>query len=59
MVTSDLVAKGLHAGRIVKQVAQVTGGSGGGRPGLGQAGGRDKEKLDEALRLVVSLVQSG
>jgi len=55
-VTPDLVARGYHAGEIVKQVARVTGGSGGGKPSLGQAGGKDKKKLDEALRLVKSLI---
>jgi alanyl-tRNA synthetase len=55
-VTPDLVAKGYDAGKIVKQVAEVAGGSGGGKPGLAQAGGKDKKKLDEALKLVKSLV---
>jgi len=55
-VTPDLVEKGYHAGEIVKQVAKVAGGGGGGRATLAQAGGRDKDKLDEALRLVKSLI---
>jgi len=57
MVTPDLVSWGLNAGDIVKKVAQATGGSGGGRPQLGQGGGRDKDKLDEALKLVARLVE--
>jgi len=57
MVTPDLVARGLNAGDIVKQVAAVTGGSGGGRPELGQAGGKDKGKIDDALKLVRRLVE--
>jgi alanyl-tRNA synthetase len=57
MVTPDLVNKGLHAGDIVKQVAGVTGGSGGGKENMAQAGGKDKSKLDEALELVKRLVQ--
>jgi len=56
MVTPDLVAKGLHAGKIAKQVAMVVGGGGGGRAELGQGSGRDKTKLDEALRLVRYLI---
>ncbi|MFQ5854204.1 MAG: alanine--tRNA ligase [Anaerolineae bacterium] len=55
-VTSDLVAKGLDAGDLVQQVAAVVGGSGGGRPMLAQAGGRDPGKLDEALSRVKELV---
>jgi len=55
-VTPDLVDRGYNAGEIVKQVAEVTGGSGGGKARLAQAGGKDKAKLDEALRLVKSLI---
>ncbi|MFC1901573.1 alanine--tRNA ligase [Chloroflexota bacterium] len=55
-VTPDLVEKGCHAGDIVKQVAQVAGGGGGGKASFAQAGGRDKNKLDEALRLVKDLI---
>ena len=55
-VTPDLVARGYDAGEIVKQVAKVTGGSGGGKARLAQAGGKYKDKLDEALRLVRSLI---
>jgi alanyl-tRNA synthetase len=55
-VTPDLVARGYNAGEIVKQVARVTGGSGGGKAQFAQAGGKYKGKLDEALRLVKSLI---
>ena len=55
-VTDDLVKKGYNAGNIVKKVAQVTGGSGGGKPNLAQAGGKDKSKIEEALALVKTLV---
>ena len=55
-VTPDLVAKGYHAGEIVKQVARVAGGGGGGKATLAQAGGKNKDKLDEALRLVRGLI---
>jgi alanyl-tRNA synthetase len=57
MVTPDLVNRGLHAGDIVKQVAGVTGGGGGGKENMAQAGGKDKNKIDEALKLVKQLVQ--
>jgi len=55
-VTPDLVDQGYNAGEIVKQVARVTGGGGGGKASLAQAGGKYKDKLDEALRLVRSLI---
>jgi alanyl-tRNA synthetase len=55
-VTPDLVAKGYDAGKIIKQVAAVTGGGGGGRPNLAQAGGKDKKKLGQALKLVKDLI---
>ncbi len=56
MLTPDLAQRGLHAGDIVKQIAQVTGGRGGGRADMGQAGGKDIDKLDDALSLVRDLV---
>jgi alanyl-tRNA synthetase len=55
-VTPDLVKKGYHAGEIVKQVTEVAGGGGGGKASLAQGGGKNKGKLDEALRLVKSLI---
>ncbi len=54
-VTDDLVKKGLHAGKLVGQVAAVVGGKGGGRPNMAQAGGKDAMKLTEALRLAGKL----
>ena len=51
-ITPDLVERGLKAGDLVKQVARVVGGGGGGRPTLAQAGGRDPDRLDEALAVV-------
>ena len=57
LVTPDLVTRGLHAGKIAQKVAAVTGGGGGGRPEMAQAGGKDKSKLEEALRLVKTLVR--
>jgi len=48
-ITDDLVKKGWNAGDLVKSVAAVVGGSGGGRPNLAQAGGKGPEKLAEAI----------
>jgi alanyl-tRNA synthetase len=56
MVTPDLVAKGFHAGDIIDRVAKVTGGGGGGKAAMAQAGGKDASKVDEALKLVKSVV---
>ncbi|MBA4187206.1 MAG: alanine--tRNA ligase [Planctomycetaceae bacterium] len=49
-LTSDLVKKGMKAGDIVKQVATIIGGSGGGKPDMAQAGGKDASKLPDALK---------
>ena len=59
MTTPDLVAKGVHAGSIVKQVAKVAGGGGGGSPEMAQAGGKDKSKVSAALEEVARLVREG
>lgn len=55
-VTQDLIAKGLHAGRLASIVAQRMGGGGGGRPNMAQAGGGDASRLPEALDAVLPLV---
>ena len=59
MVTPDLVNRGLHAGNIVRDAARVMGGGGGGQPEMAQAGGRQADKLEDALRLVTELVREG
>ena len=59
MVTPDLVERGLHAGNIARDTAKVMGGGGGGRPEMAQAGGKQPEKLDEALGGVPNLVRQG
>ncbi|MDH5160225.1 alanine--tRNA ligase [Heyndrickxia oleronia] len=57
-VTKDLIDKGYHAGKLVKEVATRCGGGGGGRPDMAQAGGKDPEKLDSALEFVKEWVKS-
>jgi len=59
MVTPDLVERGLHAGNIARDTAKVMGGGGGGRPEMAQAGGKQPEKVDEALSGVPALVRQG
>lgn len=54
----DAVAKGAHAGKLVKEVAAITGGKGGGRPDSAMAGVGDATKVDEALLAVGTLVGS-
>jgi alanyl-tRNA synthetase len=54
-VSPDL-QKRLHAGKIIKEVAAIVGGSGGGRPDFAQAGGKDAEKIDQALQGVYNIV---
>ncbi|PTL36729.1 alanine--tRNA ligase [Candidatus Methylomirabilis limnetica] len=55
-VTPDLTSR-LHAGKLVKEVASITGGSGGGRADLAEAGGKDPDKLNLALQLIPDLVR--
>jgi len=55
-VVSEDLQKRLHAGKIIKKVAELVGGSGGGRPEFGQAGGKDSEKLEHALQAVYNIV---
>ncbi len=55
-ISEDLAEKGLHAGHLVKEIAKVVGGGGGGKATMAQAGGRDKSRIEEALRLVPELV---
>ena len=50
--SKEAIAKGLKAGDIVKKAAQITGGNGGGRPDMAQAGGRDASRIDDALQSV-------
>ena len=55
-VSSDLIGR-VHAGRLAKEIATLVGGSGGGRPDFAQAGGKEPEKLPEALARVPELVR--
>jgi alanyl-tRNA synthetase len=61
-VTDDLT-KRVHAGDLIKQIAPIVGGGGGGRPNMAQAGGKEAGKLSEALsvarKLVVAALSNG
>jgi alanyl-tRNA synthetase len=56
-LSADLVKKGLKAGDLLKPVAEVVGGKGGGKPEIAQAGGKEPGKLDEALKLAEELAR--
>lgn len=49
MATDEAIKKGAHAGNLIREVASVVGGGGGGRPNMAQAGGKNPEKIAEAL----------
>jgi alanyl-tRNA synthetase len=57
-VTEDYQKKGFHAGKLVKSVAEICGGGGGGRSDMAQAGGKDPSKLGQALDTVSQMVAS-
>ena len=56
MITPDLVEKGMNAAHMVQEVAKIIGGGGGGRPESAQAGGKDSNKLREALSIVPGMI---
>lgn len=55
-VSADLTSR-YHAGNIIKEVAPIVGGGGGGRPDFAQAGGKDPSKVDEVLKKVLEIIQ--
>ena len=58
VVTDDLIGRGVQAGNVVKAIAQIVGGGGGGRPHLAQAGGKFPEKIGEALARVPDIIRA-
>lgn len=56
--TKDAIEKGIHSGNIIKEIAKIAGGGGGGRPDMAQAGGKDVSKIDEALKAAVGVVEA-
>ncbi|MBB3867544.1 alanyl-tRNA synthetase [Parageobacillus toebii NBRC 107807] len=57
-ITNDLIEKGYHAGKLIKEVAVRCGGGGGGRADMAQAGGKDPSKVGEALQYVEQWIKS-
>lgn len=58
MATKDVLEKGVHAGNIIREVAKVAGGGGGGRPDMAQAGGKDASKIGDALDKAYEVIHS-
>ena len=56
-MTDDLVARGLKAGDVVKEIAPIVDGGGGGRPQMAQAGGKNPQKIDEALAKAADIIK--
>ncbi|TYZ30286.1 alanine--tRNA ligase [Selenomonas caprae] len=52
------VAKGIHAGKVIKEAAAVVGGGGGGRPDMAQAGGKDANAIPQALDKAFAMIES-
>ena len=58
VVGDDLLARGLHAGNIVKEIAPIVNGRGGGKPNMAQAGGDDPSKVDEAITAAREIIKA-
>ena len=58
MATDAAIKKGAHAGNLIKEIASLVGGGGGGRPNMAQAGGKNPAGIPDALAKVVSVVES-
>jgi alanyl-tRNA synthetase len=57
MAADEAVKAGAHAGNIIKVIAKIVGGGGGGRPNMAQAGGKNPEKIDEALKTALEIIK--
>ena len=58
MATDGAIAKGAHAGNLIKEVAPKVGGGGGGRPNMAQAGGKNPAGIADALATAKSVLES-
>lgn len=58
MASKSAIDSGVHCGKIIKEVAKIAGGGGGGRPDMAQAGGKLPEKLDDAINNVPSIIET-
>lgn len=58
MASDDAIGKGAHAGNLIKAIAPIVGGGGGGRPNMAQAGGKNPSGIDEALEKASEVLES-
>ncbi len=58
MATEDAMSKGAHAGNLIKEIATLVGGGGGGRPNMAQAGGKNPAGIDSALEKALEVVKN-
>jgi len=58
MATKSAIEKGAHCGKLIKEVASILGGGGGGRPDMAQAGGKSPEKIKEAISESYKIIES-
>ncbi len=58
MATKDVIERGVHCGNIIREAAKAAGGGGGGRPDMAQAGGKDAEKIGEALKCALEAIRA-
>ena len=58
MASKSAIDKGVHCGKIIKEVAKIAGGGGGGRPDMAEAGGKLPEKLNDAIDTVSSIIET-
>ena len=56
--TDDAIAKGAHAGNLIKAIAPIVGGGGGGRPNMAQAGGKNPAGIEECIKAVAGVVET-
>ncbi len=56
--TKDAVSKGVHAGKVIKEITAIADGSGGGKPDMAQGGGKDEAKIDEALKAAEGIIKA-